>query len=278
MSEGQNKPDAFIAPAIANTLENTQIGRFHTKGGHGFAAVNHVAKLLRSNVVTSTIVVAVTTTPDFYRAAIARNISWQQFSKNVVVSVTGVATGVAGWMGGAAAGFALGSVMPAIGNAAGAVVGDILGALAGGSLGSAGAKVAMDQLAEDDAKRMLRFVEEVVEELAIDYLLSEAEIKQLIECVKKKVDPAWLRSMYQVRTGADHDAARRAFAHGEFDEVCLEIAKKREKVTLPLPEQVQAQIDELANELLETDSVAGGNVNGGMITTEQAADGHDPRA
>lgn len=221
---------------------------------YGAAAVNHVAKLLRSNVITSTIVVALTSTPDFYRAAIARNISWRQFSKNLVAAASGVATGVGGWMGGAAAGAALGSVVPAIGTAAGGVVGGIVGAVACGWLGSAGAKVVLDRLAEDDAKRMLRFVHEVVEELAIDYLLCEAEIKELIENVKTKVDPAWLRSMYQAGKGADPDAARRTFAHGELDEVCLTITKKREKVALPAPEQVQAEIEELADEVLEADA------------------------
>lgn len=97
-------------------------------------------------------------------------------------------------MGGAAAG----SVLPVIGTAAGGVVGGIVGALGGGWLGSAGAKAVTDRLAEDDAQQMLRFAQEVVEELAIDYLLCEAEIKELIENVKQKIDPAWLRSISSV--------------------------------------------------------------------------------
>lgn len=38
MSQERKSQDAFIAPVVANPLEQTQIGRFHTKGGHGFAA------------------------------------------------------------------------------------------------------------------------------------------------------------------------------------------------------------------------------------------------
>lgn len=221
---------------------------------YGAAAVNHVAKLLRSNVITSTVVVALTATPDFYRAAIARSISWRQFSKNLVTAASGVAGGVGGWMGGAAAGAALGSVVPVIGTAAGGVVGGIMGAVAGGWLGSAGTKAVTDWLAEDDAQRMLRLVQEVVEELAFDYLLCEAEIKELIENMKKTVAPAWLRSMYQAGTGANPDAARRAFARDQFDVVCLAITEKRQRVALPAPEQVQAEIEELADEVLEAES------------------------
>lgn len=226
---------------------------------YGAAAVNHVAKLLRSNVITSTVVVALTATPDFYRAAIARSISWRQFSKNLVTAASGVAAGVGGWMSGAAAGAALGSVVPVIGTAVGGFVGGILGALGGGWLGSAGAKAVTDWLAEDDAQRMLRFVQEVVEELASDHLLCEAEIKEFIDKVKKKVDPAWLRSMYQAGKGADPDAARRAFAHDKLDKVCLTITKKREKVALPAPEQVQAEIEELADEVLEAETSTEGD-------------------
>jgi hypothetical protein len=228
---------------------------------YGAAAVNHVAKLLRSNFITSTIVVAVTTTPDFYRAAIARSISWPQFSKNLVVTVTGVGTGVGGWMAGATAGAALGTVVPIVGTAAGGFLGGILGAVAGGWLGSAGAKVAMDQLVEDDAKRMLQFVEAVIEELAVDHLLSETEIGELIESVRKKIELAWLRSMYRAGTGPDHDSARRAFAYGAFDEVCLEITTKREKVALPALQEVRAQINELAREVLNIDAASGARSN-----------------
>ncbi len=41
------------------------------KSIYGAAALNHVSKLLRSNVVTSALATVVITTPDFYRAAVA---------------------------------------------------------------------------------------------------------------------------------------------------------------------------------------------------------------
>jgi len=45
------------------------------KAVYGAAAVNHVSKLLRTNVITSAVVAVAVSTPDFYRAAIAKSIS-----------------------------------------------------------------------------------------------------------------------------------------------------------------------------------------------------------
>ncbi|HHA2569484.1 TPA: hypothetical protein ACOEOJ_002501, partial [Stenotrophomonas maltophilia] len=68
------------------------------KAVYGAAAVNHVAKLLRTNAVTGAVTTAVISGPDFYRAAFSRNISWAQFGKNLAVNGASVAGGAGGWM------------------------------------------------------------------------------------------------------------------------------------------------------------------------------------
>jgi hypothetical protein len=218
------------------------------KAIYGAAAVNHVARLLRTNVITSTVVVAVTTAPDFYRAALARSMSWQQFTKNGIVTVGGVGGGVAGWMVGAGFGAAVGSAVPIVGTAAGGIIGGLAGALGGGWLASWGTKAGMDQLMEDDAQAMLRLLQAAVEDLAEDHLLAEKEIEELAGQVKATVNAKWLRSMYQAGTSSCPEADREAFAYGAFDEACLGIAKKREKVALPPPEEVAGVIGQLVNE------------------------------
>ncbi len=47
--KGNNAPLLVVAPEIAAALERTQIGKYHTKGGHGFAAedANNLADRLR---------------------------------------------------------------------------------------------------------------------------------------------------------------------------------------------------------------------------------------
>ena len=95
-----------VARPCVKTIARTSLGKKAVEGiaaaslgkaVHGVAAVNHVSKLLRSNAVTGTVTAVASCTPDFYRAAFDKSISWQQFTKNSVVNVAGVAGGVGGW-------------------------------------------------------------------------------------------------------------------------------------------------------------------------------------
>ena len=127
---------------------------------------------------------AVITAPDFYRAAFDGSISWQQFTKNLSVNAAGVVGGVGGWMGGAAVGGAVGSAVPIIGTAAGAVVGGIVGALGGGVVVSSAAKAAADGIVDDDSKRMVTALQDEIQELALEYMLTEDEVEHIISMVR----------------------------------------------------------------------------------------------
>lgn len=236
-----------VGRAAIERLAQASLGR----AVYGAAAVNHVAKLLRSNVITSVVATAVTSAPDFYRAAFSKNISWPQFTKSLLVNAGGVAGGTGGWLGGAAAGAAMGSVVPIVGTAAGAFIGGLLGAFGGGWLGTKVAKGVMDALVEDDAKRMIDLLRAALEELAGDYLLTEAEIGEISGAVKAKVDAKWLRAMYQAGHATASDNARRRFAYDTFEPACEAIAAKRPPVKVPAPEQVHEQLAKLAEEAAE---------------------------
>jgi len=214
------------------------------KAVYGAAAVNHVSKLLRSNAVTATIATVATTTPDFYRAAFDRSISWRQFSKNLSINVAGVAGGTAGWVGGAAAGAAAGSVVPGIGTAAGAVIGGIAGALAGGIGGSSAAKAVADKVVEDDSTDLLGILREEIESLAFDYMLTEDEVGQIADQMRKTVTPKWLRKMFKEGRSSKGNEAKRSFVQREFEPLFETILEKRPRIELPSP-------DILANEVLK---------------------------
>lgn len=216
------------------------------KAVYGAAAINHVAKVLRSNVITSAVAAGVTSTPDFCRAAFSKSISWPQFTKNLLVNCGTVGGGSGGWLGGAAAGALIGSAVPIIGTAAGGFIGGILGAYGGSKLGTATTKGVMDVLVEDDAMHMNNLLRDSLERLAEDYLLSEQEIAELVPTVKATVTPAWLRSMYQAGSATDSDGTRSQFAYDAFDPTCQTIIAKRQKIDLPTPEEVQDQIEKLA--------------------------------
>ena len=234
------------------------------KSVYGAAALNRVSKLLRSNTITSAVTMVVVTTPDFYRAAIARNISWGQFTKNVLVNVAGLAAGVGGWMAGAGLGAMLGSVVPVLGTAAGGIVGGLIGAVAGGMGGSGAAKLGLDQLIEDDAKKMLGLVQTVAEDVAFDHLLLETEIPSLVEHIKATVTATWLRQMYQAGSAAGNQDQSYGFAYNAFKGHCRELLEKRPKILLPSPQVVARQIDALVEEL-STNSISDDATDAALI-------------
>ncbi len=211
------------------TIEQIAAGSLG-KSVYGAAALNRVSKLLRSNALTSTVTMVVVTTPDFYRAAIAHNISWGQFTKNLLVNIAGLAVGVGGWMAGVGLGAAVGSAVPVLGTAVGGVAGGLIGALAGGFGGSKAAKLGLDQWIKDDAKKMLSLVQRAAEDVAHDYLLLETEIPALVDHVKTMVTPAWLRRMYQAGIAARDEHQAYEFACDAFEGCCRALLEKRPRI------------------------------------------------
>lgn len=224
---------------------------------YGAAAVNHVSKLLRSNAVTATIAAVATSTPDFYRAVFDRSISWRQFTKNVSVNIAGVATGTAGWLGGAAVGAAIGSIVPVVGTAAGGVIGGIVGALGGGIGGSAAAKAVADRVADDDSKPLITTLQDELQELAFEYMLTESEVERIGKDAAKIVKPKWLRRLFKASNkGKDLDALKHAIRE-EFEPRFESLVRGRPKVLLPPTDEVEAEVISLA-EAIETTKVEHG--------------------
>lgn len=204
------------------------------KAVYGAAAINHVSKLLRSNVITSAIALGVTTAPDMYRAIISQNISWAQFSKNLAINTASVAGGAGGWFGGAAAGAAIGSWIPGIGTAIGGVVGGIAGALGGGYAAGKAAKGILDEFVEDDAKEMIRILEKEAQQSANNHLLTKDEVEnKLVPAIKNTVSAEWLRDMYG---SSSYDSGRARFARDMLDSECMNILKSRPYVKTPSEE------------------------------------------
>jgi hypothetical protein len=199
--------------------------------------------LAGASPLTSTVAIGVANL-DFYRAALARSISWTQFSKNLVVRTSGIIGGLGGWTSGAVVGSAVGGV-------AGALIGGIAGALSGGSLGSAGAKRVADRLVKDDAVRLMEIVQRGPEDLAFDHLLTHLELRRFAQEIQVLVDASWLRRMFQAGRGQDQsgpssDAELWArFARRELEEVCSKIVKKRRRITLPSPESALTLLESI---------------------------------
>lgn len=239
----RNLSSGEFGRAVVTRIAHASLG----KAVYGGAAINHVAKLARSNVVTSVVVTAVMTTPDAYRAIFAGSISWTQFSKNLAVNASGVAGGAGGWFAGAATGATLGSAVPGIGTAAGGIVGGIIGALGGGSLISWGTKKALDQFVDDDAKAMLDLVKERVPGIAFEFMLNDAECKALVDALSKRIGKGFLRDVYAAKD-------RPGFVDGVLEAECQTIAAARPKVQAPTLDQVESAVIEIIEEAIDAEA------------------------
>lgn len=219
------------------------------KAVYGSAAINHVSKLLRSNVITGAVTVTVLTLPDLYKATISGSSSWTQLGKNLIVNSTSVAASAGGWVGGALAGAALGSAVPVVGTAAGGVIGGVVGMVGGGVAGGMGAKKALDYFVEDDAVQMKAILEEELQGIASDYLFTQAEFDKFLDFVGHVIPGNFLSDMYAAKD-------RLELIRQHFDEYALEIVKTRPPVVIETDVKVLEFIGEMlekaeAGELLE---------------------------
>lgn len=214
------------------------------------AARNYAAKALRTNVVSGVVVTLVVTSPDVYRAAISKNVSWAQVSKNLVVNASGVAGGMAGAAGGAMGGAAIGTmVFPGAGTAVGAAVGGVIGGLGAGVGASALSKVLMDYLIVDDAKEMVDMLPDLLEPLAVNFMLTEDEIVRFSQEVCKKLTPAFLRDMYKAED-------KPTFIYGAFEPICESLVRERAPVRLPTAEEIFAEEAEIIAEIEREEAIS----------------------
>lgn len=212
------------------------------KSVSGAAAVNHVSKLLRTNVITGTVTTIAISTPDIYRAAVSKNTSWAQVGKNLVVNGVGVGAGFGGWAGGAALGATIGSVIPGAGTFVGGIVGGVLGSVGAGVAGSYASKKILDNFIQDDADEMQAILQkDVLPTLGEDFLMNETEFETFMQSIAPTIDLDFLRQMY----AQDGRLARIEFAYEALEEHALEIIRARPPVTLPSEEKVRQFIDEM---------------------------------
>lgn len=187
---------------------------------YGAAAMNNVSKLLRGNIVTGAVTVAVISSLDVTNI-FRRRISARQLFKNVSSTTTGVAGGTAGWIAGATGGAVIGSVIPIVGTAIGGVVGGVLGAFGGGTVASSTTKKIMDKFIDDDAKVMLDIIEKEFLKLTEKYLLNDKEVEKIVDLLKDKLKPALLKDMYS-------HSDKREFAMNLLKPIIESIVSKRD--------------------------------------------------
>ncbi len=226
------------AATVANALRSgTSI--------HGAAAINHVSKLLRGNIVTGIATTAILSSVDFARMFQGR-MSGAQLFKNVATTASGVAGGTAGWMAGTAMGAAIGSVVPGVGTVFGGAIGAFAGAFAGGAATSKVVTAVLDEFIEDDAKEMLKIVEKTFGILCVDYLLNEKEALAVLEELQKLDLPVTLRDLY-----ASND--RNVHARSVLEPLVEEQVRARKRILLPSSNDLAKQTGVILQQAAEAE-------------------------
>ncbi len=244
------------AKTIVNQVYKTDLGKkaIHKlasaiagKALTGAAAKNVVTKLARSTWPVTICMTALTAMPDLYRAAIAKKISWSQFTKNLSVNISGAVGGVGGTLGGTTAGAALGSkVFPGAGTAIGAIVGGVVGGVAGGIGSSKLVSWVAGLICDDDSEQMNCIIQEVVPQLSSDYLVSEDEFIHIQEEMQSLIDVKWIRKMYQAgvkgKSVEDKTMLRAEYAYSELSPIFEKTIAKRTPITIPPYKQIRKDL------------------------------------
>ena len=218
---------------------------------YGAAAMNNVAKLLRGNVITGVITVAVMSSVDVVNIFRGR-ISGAQLFKNVAGTAATVAGGTAGFIGGAAGGAAvgaaIGSIIPIVGTGAGALAGAFIGkfggAFLGGTVANKATKAVMDTFIEDDANSMVTIIEKRFVQMCEDYLLNQNEVNETVNLLGTELTGGTLKDMF-----ASSD--RNGFADGLLQPKIESIVKKREVIRLPSAQQMNDGLRQVLEDIAD---------------------------
>lgn len=204
---------------------------------YGAAAMKSASKLLRGNIITGVISIGVLSVGDIHKLFNGK-ISGKQMFKNLVKTTTSVGGGFAGFTAGAAMGATIGTIVPIVGNAIGGIVGGVAGAVAGGVAGDKFAGAVLDEFIEDDANEMLKIIESHFISLAEDYLLSEKEIKEVIDKLYIKIDIKLLQKMFSSNK-------KDLFADKLIEPIILDIVRLRQKIYMPNIEKFNNSMREI---------------------------------
>ena len=108
--------------------------------------------------------------------------------------------------------------------------------------GSKGAKAIADKIADDDSKHLLMILQDEIQSLAFEYILTEDEVEDIASKVKSTVNPKWLRRMFKETKGATNKYRSRKFVRTEFEPQFEAIIKKRPRIVLPSADQLEEEV------------------------------------
>lgn len=205
------KASASIANAFRGSATNI----------YGVAAIKSAAKILRTNLITSVILVVVLSIGDIFRL-IKKQISFKQFVKNTIKLVLSVSMGVVGGIGGATLGT---YIMPGFGT----VLFSLFFAIFSSVLIERLANFLLSRIIKEDSEDMMVIVEKEFKSIAEEYLLSKIEAEKIADKLMKELSIKKLRIMYSKTN-------REAYIRSVLEPIVEHQVQKRKVVSEPSSE------------------------------------------
>ena len=238
-------PSQYVVSKLGYQASATLVNGIRALSGksaiYGAAAAKNLAKILRSNVLTSTLSLVVFSIPETFNVAL-RRISGAQYVKNMSVLAGSIAAGTGGAI---AAGVIAAKVGGAAGTAVapgvGTVVG-IAGGFVGGAVGAKAVKVAGDILYEDDVETLGRMFNAYVSCMIGEYFLDELEIDKLVARLNEIKQKEFKSLLESIEKSKEQEAVVRGFLSPHLDAVVAD----RSQFMLPSPESIVEAMAELA--------------------------------
>ena len=112
--------------------------------------------------------------------------------------------------------------------------------MGGGVVGCSAAKAAADGIVDDDSKRLITALQDEIQELAFDYMLTEDEVEQIASAIRGTANQKWLRRMFKETRNAS-DEVLREFVRLEFESKFETLIRRRPRITLPTVEQLEEE-------------------------------------
>ena len=216
------KPSQIVVEKLGYKASATIVNGLRALSGKpaisGIAASKQLAKMMRSNAVTSAITFAVFSVPETYKLASGK-ASGAQYAKNLS-SIAGSVLGGAGGAiaAGAAAskiGAAVGTtITPGIGTAIG-----IVGGMVGGAAGSFAVNTVGNVLYEGDAAAFTRFFNALVSCMSIEYMLADNEIDELVATLNEVDSKEFKTLLEQTMVAENQEDTVQAFLTPVFESI-----------------------------------------------------------
>ena len=238
------QPSQFLIEKLGSKATQGLVNSIRALSGktaiYGSAASKQLARIFRSNVITTAITLAVFSVPETYSLA-NRRISAAQYAKNIS-SITGSVVGGAG--GAIAAGAIASKVAGAAGTAVAPGVGTaigIAGGFIGGAAGAAASNAIGDILHEGDAANIGRLLNAYVSCMSIEYMLNETELGDLTEELDKITSDEFKDLFASFLQSEEQENLFREFLTPRFETVIA----KREPFKLPDEQSIDDALSDI---------------------------------